>query len=1136
MNNKSVSFIHTRRRGSATFVLKQKPYLQGTLLLFCLLVVSMECSILTLKGAPIKELGLFLLLSSMVLSFSALSISFIKRFSTGILLLSFIALAVLPAILLGELRGEQRAFLDLFFLALIAIPIWFRIWGWRAQTTISVITTGAMAVLNFQEGGDTSYTSMLLVFIAAVLSVIVSVIRPQEKELFDLGRIESNYFERVQTTHFEKQVWKSSLLQGVFILLLIFVDISILPDVNVVQVVPKIYALIVVVLGMLLLRIVRRSFRGWIMLLSTVVVSLFLASGRTQTPALIVSAVPLMYLAFSTAGLPWFFGKQIALSWALSMVAIYSRLFSRVETQGEFLDTFISTLIQYHSEIQLTVFGAALSVAISKVLETRLIKNLSLFREDVTFDLALKDRLGVEESVVIRKERFSSSAQSGIGELRARNMLKSLAVCGVLLSFVATILLMKMNPSYWSIAGIGWLIFLTTFGSVVYLSLREESRERARLIGGLLSLSLFLFPASLLVFANDGKDYWVLLPISILVGFGSAPWVLAEIIPIVGASLVGGIEILSRLGLEYRAITLFGFSAILSITFSTQLYRRLKEIYLLTNFHNSIRQTNTIEEASRVLADYVRCLFDVDSAIVSTERSKLELLRGKTLYALKSHAWPIAEIGQVVTQIEVSSNGVGMSIVHWLPAQYGFFDFSFGEFSPRHGILLELCSPLRGEESRPDIVTEEDKDKQKVLIFIPTPLPTISFFKKEALVLVNTLASITTLHLRAFFEQDKREEERQHGEQVQVEREYELSTLVHDINNTVQDLTLLCDGILEDVEGDRSDKKSSSEEALIGRVGRIATMARSMATVVSDAKRKRELEKTTDLSPREYVEVMGVLNDILQFARIRGERRRIKIEFRGVDEETPVWVRVSAREHLETILRNLLNNAVMYTDPGTTIEIGVRYDEHSVWIECKDNGPGLSAEECQAIFLSGVRGSIGRKRSGGLGLGLSQSRRVAESAGGSLEVQSPGAGFGSTFIVMLPRHLAPVVKQLSKESWALIVEDQPSLSDFYARIMKALHVIPALASSTNEAAEILEKRGRPTFVLTDLHLGGTDGLDLVKALRKQFDAKLPILVVSGMSDDNVEERVREAGATDFLAKPVGKRILFARIQSLLPIG
>ena len=319
---------------------------------------------------------------------------------------------------------------------------------------------------------------------------------------------------------------------------------------------------------------------------------------------------------------------------------------------------------------------------------------------------------------------------------------------------------------------------------------------------------------------------------------------------------------------------------------------------------------------------------------------------------------------------------------------------------------------------------------------------------------------------------------------------------------------------------------------MLPRVKRIEGIARSVATVVSDAKRKREHEQLDYLRPRELVEVTAVVCEVLSFAKLRGERKRITVEGKQLPEEE-LWVKVSVREHLESILRNLLNNAIIYSPAGSTVVLGVHYHDSLVSIEVIDDGPGLTPEESEAIFERGVRGRHGSDVRGGLGVGLAESRRVAESAGGSLVAKSEGSGSGSIFTLSLPRHPAPP-HLVHGESWALLVDDEPPLVDFYSRLAAGLQIEPFTASSVEDAVAILEERGQPSLVITDIALGGSDGLDLVRYLRSTFGTSVPILVISGLPDNDVAERARAAGATDFVHKPVGRRALFARIQSLLP--
>ena len=121
-------------------------------------------------------------------------------------------------------------------------------------------------------------------------------------------------------------------------------------------------------------------------------------------------------------------------------------------------------------------------------------------------------------------------------------------------------------------------------------------------------------------------------------------------------------------------------------------------------------------------------------------------------------------------------------------------------------------------------------------------------------------------------------------------------------------------------------------------------------------------------------------------------------------------------------------------------------------------------------------------------------------------------------------------------NWALLVDDQQSVVDFYSRIAKALEFEPETACSLDEAESLILELGEPSFVLTDLHLGKSSGFSVIKSIREKFGEYVPIMVVSGLPEDDVEQRVKKAGANDFLAKPVSRKALLARIESLLNHG
>jgi signal transduction histidine kinase len=101
------------------------------------------------------------------------------------------------------------------------------------------------------------------------------------------------------------------------------------------------------------------------------------------------------------------------------------------------------------------------------------------------------------------------------------------------------------------------------------------------------------------------------------------------------------------------------------------------------------------------------------------------------------------------------------------------------------------------------------------------------------------------------------------------------------------------------------------------------------------------------------------------------------------------------------ILTNLVNNAIKYTPPGGTVVLRTDYDDDTVRVSVHDTGPGMSPEQCAALFAPYRRVHVGGYTPGA-GLGLYIAKRLTESQGGAIKVSSQ-QGAGSIFVMSLPR-------------------------------------------------------------------------------------------------------------------------------------
>lgn len=147
------------------------------------------------------------------------------------------------------------------------------------------------------------------------------------------------------------------------------------------------------------------------------------------------------------------------------------------------------------------------------------------------------------------------------------------------------------------------------------------------------------------------------------------------------------------------------------------------------------------------------------------------------------------------------------------------------------------------------------------------------------------------------------------------------------------------------------------------------------------------------------VNVAECLHDACEDGRVLAEAKQVKF---SADIDGQDLIVQGDSNALHSLFLILIDNAVKYTPPGGSVTLGLRRSNGSAITEFRDTGIGISAEDVPHIFDRFYRADKARSREfGGVGLGLSIARWVAEAHRGSIEVQST-PGTGSVFRVRLP--------------------------------------------------------------------------------------------------------------------------------------
>jgi CheY-like chemotaxis protein len=280
------------------------------------------------------------------------------------------------------------------------------------------------------------------------------------------------------------------------------------------------------------------------------------------------------------------------------------------------------------------------------------------------------------------------------------------------------------------------------------------------------------------------------------------------------------------------------------------------------------------------------------------------------------------------------------------------------------------------------------------------------------------------------------------------------------------------------------------------------------------------------------VSLPAVIEAALETATPAAEARRIRVQ-RRIEAVPPLH---GDPARLQQVMWNLISNAIKVTPPGGEVTVALRNLGSDVEIAVSDTGIGIAADALERVFERFRQADASSTREhGGLGLGLTIARQLAEMHGGSLTAPSEGTDRGATFTLRLPVPAGvssplPAVTPLERPALAplgnpslegvrvLVVEDQSDARELIERILREQHADVRSAEGVGQALE-LYARDRFDVVVSDLAMPGRDGYELMKELRARGET-VPAIALSAFARSQDAERVRAAGYQVHLKKPV----------------
>ncbi|MCX7749039.1 MAG: ATP-binding protein [Clostridia bacterium] len=379
-----------------------------------------------------------------------------------------------------------------------------------------------------------------------------------------------------------------------------------------------------------------------------------------------------------------------------------------------------------------------------------------------------------------------------------------------------------------------------------------------------------------------------------------------------------------------------------------------------------------------------------------------------------------------------------------------------------------------------------------------------------------------------------------------------LANTSHELRTPLNGMIGIAQSMLEGAKGEWDTAQKYNLSLIVSSGKRLSNLIND----ILDFSKLKNKDLTLQLKS---IDIKQVAEMVISLLRPLAKGKELKI----VNQMDPRIPLVSGDENrVQQILYNLIGNAIKFTEKGM-IKVDAWNDGDFVHISVTDTGIGIPEEHFEDIFRSfeQLDGSETRKYEG-TGIGLSITKYLVELHGGTIRVKSQ-VNRGSEFTFTLP--VSDEVKYLEGQTFLetcicidseelpvnetgtkpaatgavriLAVDDDPLNLRVLVQLL-SLHGYSVISSTRGKDAlgRILDQKEEFDMVILDIMMPEMSGYEVCQRLRNQYSLQdLPILMLTAKNQLKDTLACFEAGANDFLSKPVEKLELLARVRALLSL-